>query len=382
LYLALNFAGITNWPFELIVAVWPITSYLQVRQILRLSQARIQTPAPADSHLFYTGWFQLEPSFMPTAAIPIDTKRLPSPGLRRFAWGVLAYFVAVILWGTLVRATGSGAGCGNHWPLCNGTVMQHSASVNTMIEFTHRVTSGLSFFSVVALLWWTFAGTVRAHLARAAALASVVFTLIEAMLGAFLVKLGLTAQSQSPLRPAYLGLHLANTLLLLAALTLTAHLLGRSKGFLRGRIRLVAPFGAIATVVVVLIVGVTGSLAALGDTLFPASSLGMALAQDFSATSGWLVRWRWTHPTVAFVASIFLVWLLVRAAQRSTAWDNRRLSALVLLLLATVYTLGVLDVVLLAPLWVQVAHLLAADSLWAALVVLTARLTIQPREVA
>jgi cytochrome c oxidase assembly protein subunit 15 len=317
---------------------------------------------------------------MSTAAIPIDAKRLPSPALRRFAWGVLAYFVAVILWGTLVRATGSGAGCGNHWPLCNGTVIQHSASVNTMIEFTHRVTSGLSFFSVVALLWWTFAGTVRGHLARAAAVASVVFTLIEAMLGAFLVKLGLTAQSQSPLRPAYLALHLTNTLLLLAALTLTAHLLGRNKGFLRAGIRLVAPFGAIATVVVVMIVGVTGSLAALGDTLFPASSLGMALAQDFSATSGWLVRWRWTHPTVAFVASIFLVWLLVRAAQRSTAWDNRRLSALVLLLLATVYALGVLDVVLLAPLWVQVAHLLAADTLWAALVVLTARLTIQPRE--
>ena len=316
---------------------------------------------------------------MPTAAISIDAKRLPSPGLRRFAWGVLAYFIAVILWGTLVRATGSGAGCGNHWPLCNGTVMQHSASANTMIEFTHRITSGLSFFSVVGLLWWTFAGTVRGHLARAAAVGSVVLTLIEAMLGAFLVKLGLTAQSQSPLRPAYLALHLANTLLLLAALTLTAHLLSRSKGFLRGSVRLVAPFGAIATVVVVMIVGVTGSLAALGDTLFPATSLGSALAQDFSATSGWLVRWRWTHPTVAFVASIFLIWILVRAAQRSIAWDNRRLSALVLLLLATVYTLGVLDVILLAPLWVQVAHLLAADSLWAALVVLTARLTIQPK---
>jgi cytochrome c oxidase assembly protein subunit 15 len=258
--------------------------------------------------------------------------------------------------------------------------MQHSASVNTTIEFIHRITSGLSLFSVVGLLWWTFAGTVRGHLARAAAVASVVFTLIEAMLGALLVKLGLTAQSQSPLRPAYLALHLANTLLLLAALTLTAHLLGRGKGFLRGGIRLVAPFGAIATVVVVMIVGVTGSLAALGDTLFPATSLGSALAQDFSATSGWLVRWRWAHPTVAFIASIFLIWILVRAAQRSIAWDNRRLSALVLLLLATVYTLGVLDVILLAPLWVQVAHLLAADSLWAALVVLTARLTIQPED--
>ncbi len=317
---------------------------------------------------------------MSIAAILIDAKRLPAPALRRFAWGVLVYFIAVILWGTLVRATGSGAGCGNHWPLCNGTVMQHSASVNTMIEFTHRITSGISLFSVVGLLWWTYAGTVRGHLARAAAVASVVFTVIEAMLGAFLVKLGLTAQSQSPLRPAYLALHLTNTLLLLAALTLTAHLLSRRKGFLSGGIRLVAPFGAIATVVVVMIVGVTGSLAALGDTLFPATSLGSALAQDFSATSGWLVRWRWTHPTVAFFASVFLIWLLVRAAQRSTAWDNRRLSALVLLLLATVYTLGVLDVVLLAPLWVQVAHLLAADSLWAALVVLTARLTIQPRE--
>ena len=317
---------------------------------------------------------------MNAVAASVNLQRLPSPALRRFAWGVLVYFIAVILWGTLVRATGSGAGCGNHWPLCNGTVMQHSASVNTMIEFTHRLTSGLSFFFVVGLVAWTFAGTGRGHLARAAAVASVAFTLIEATLGALLVKLGLTAQSQSPLRPAYLALHLTNTLLLVAALTLTAHLLSRTKGYLRGAVRLAAPFGAVATVVVVMIVGVTGSLAALGDTLFPASSLGLALAQDFSSTSGWLVRWRWTHPTVAFLASIFLIWLLVRAARRSTVWDNRRLSALVLLLLAVVYTLGVLDVFLLAPLWVQVAHLLAADAFWAALVVLTARLTLLPQE--
>ncbi|HXR38903.1 MAG TPA: COX15/CtaA family protein [Terracidiphilus sp.] len=317
---------------------------------------------------------------MPTAAVSIDSKRLPSPALRRFAWGVLAYFIAVILWGTLVRATGSGAGCGAHWPLCNGTVMQHSPRVDTVIEFTHRITSGLSLISVVALLAWTFAGTVRGHLARAAAVASVVFTLLEAVLGALLVKLGYTAQSQSPLRPVFLALHLANTLLLLAALTLTAHLLSRRKGFLRGSVRLVAPFGAVAAVFVVMVVGITGSLAALGDTLFPASSLGLALALDFSATSGWLVRWRWMHPTVAFFASIFLIWLLVRAAQHRAHWDNRRLSALVLLLLAVVYTLGVLDVVLLAPLWLQVAHLLAADTLWASLVVLTARLTLQPRE--
>ena len=295
---------------------------------------------------------------MSAAAVSADAHRLPSPALRRFAWGVLVYFIAVILWGTLVRATGAGAGCGNHWPLCNGTVIQHSASMNTLIEFIHRITSGLSFFAVVGLAVWTLSGTVRGHLARAEAVASVVFTLIEATLGALLVKLGLTAQSQSPIRPAYLALHLTNTLLLLAALTLTAHLLSRRIGYLR----------------------VTGSLAALGDTLFPASSLGLALAQDFSSTSGWLVRWRWMHPTVAFLASVVLIWLLVRTARRTTGWDNRGLSALVLLLLAAVYVLGLLDVVLLAPLWVQVAHLLAADTLWAALVVLTARLTLQPKE--
>jgi cytochrome c oxidase assembly protein subunit 15 len=330
--------------------------------------------------MFYTGGFRPESSFMPATAVSIDSKRLPSPALRRFAWGVLAYFIAVILWGTLVRATGSGAGCGDHWPLCNGTVVQHSPRVDTMIEFTHRITSGISLLSVVGLLIWTCMGTVRGHLARAGAVASVVFTLLEAVLGALLVKLGYTAQSQSPLRPAFLALHLANTLLLLAALTLTAHLLSRRKGYLRGSVRLVAPFGAAAAVLVVMVVGITGSLAALGDTLFPASSLGLALAQDFSATSGWLVRWRWMHPAVAFFASIFLIWLLVRAALHKTHWDNRRLSALVLLLLAAVYTLGILDVVLLAPLWLQVAHLLAADTLWASLVVLTARLTLQPRE--
>ena len=255
---------------------------------------------------------------MSLAAAPMIAHKLPSPALRRFAWAVLVYFIAVILWGALVRATGSGAGCGDHWPLCNGTVMQHSPRVDTMIEFTHRITSGLSFFSVVALLWWTFARTVRGHLARVAAIASVAFTLIEAAIGAFLVKLGLTAQSQSPLRAPYLALHLTNTLLLLAALTLTAHLLSRRNGYLRGQVQFVAPFGAIASVVVVLIVGVTGSLAALGDTLFPATSLGAALTQDFSATSGWLVRWRWTHPTVAVLASVFLIWLLLRAAKVNT----------------------------------------------------------------
>jgi heme a synthase len=326
----------------------------------------------------------MESVAIPSVQVTVRAERLPSPALARFAWYVLVYFIAVILWGAVVRATGSGAGCGDHWPLCNGTVIQHSARVDTMIEFAHRITSGFSFFFVVALALWTFAGTVRGHLARWFAVAAVAFTVIEALLGALLVKLGLTAQSQSPLRAPYLALHLTNTLLLLAALTLTAHFLDRRSGFLRREIRVVAPAVAIACVAALLIVGVTGSLAALGDTLFPASSLGLALARDFSATSGWLVRWRWTHPTVAIAAGMVLIWLLSRAmrqpANEKQNWNNRGLAMLVVLLLAAQYVLGVLDVVLLAPVSLQIAHLLDADVLWAALVVLAARMTLVPAE--
>lgn len=317
---------------------------------------------------------------MTVAAAPAKAHHLPSLALRRFAWGVLTYFIAVILWGAVTRATGAGNGCGNHWPLCNGTLIQHSPSLDTWIEFTHRITSGISLFSVVGLTVWTFGATVRGHLARATSVASVAFTLVEAVLGALLVKLGLTAQSHSPLRAPYLALHFTNTLLLVAALTLTAHLLSRKTGYVRGKVRLTAPFAAIAAVILLLVVGVTGSLAALGDTLFPAMSLGAALRQDFSATSAWLVRWRWTHPIAALAACVFLIWLVIKASRRRMHWDNRPLVALVLVLLAVQYLLGILDVVMLAPLWLQVLHLLGADLLWAALVVLVARVLLEPVE--
>ena len=155
-------------------------------------------------------------------------------------------------------------------------------------------------------------------------------------------------------------------------------MLGRREGCQWSRIRVTAPAAAIAGLFVFMIVGVTGSLAALGDTLFPATSLTQAFNSDFSAKSAWLVRWRWTHPAIAFLASVFLIWILVRAVKRSAHWDNRALSALVLILLATQYLLGIMDVVMLAPVWLQVVHLLGADSLWCALIVLTARLTLEP----
>src|SRR5580658_8371761 len=228
----------------------------------------------------------------PVTVTPVSiSDRTPSVALRRFAWGVLAYFVATILWGTIVRATGSGAGCGDHWPLCNGTVLQQSPTIQTMIEFTHRVTAALDLIFVLGLLAWTWRKTISGHLARWAAGAAVFFTLTEGLLGALLVKLGLTAQSHSPLRAPMLSLHLSNTLLLVAALAMAAHFLARKTGLRWRDVRINHPIGTTVGMISVMIVGVTGSMAALGDTLFPATSFGNSLQQDFSADSNWLLRW-------------------------------------------------------------------------------------------
>jgi cytochrome c oxidase assembly protein subunit 15 len=319
---------------------------------------------------------------MTVAAVRIP-ERTPSVALRRFARGVLVFFIATILWGTVVRATGSGAGCGDHWPLCNGTVWQQSPTLHTLIELTHRISAGaIDSILVLALIVWTWRGTVPGHLARWGAGATIFLTITEGALGAVLVKFGLTAGSRSPMRAPVEALHLSNTLLLLAALAVTAHFLGRRIGYRWRDIHISAPIGTTIGMTAVMIVGVTGSLAALGDTLFPATSLGNALRDDFAGRltgeSTWLLRWRWTHPTVAILASIFLIWLLMRAMRRGGPWDNRKLSALVVGLLVVQYILGALDVWLLAPVWMQVFHLLGADALWTALVVLTTRLTLLP----
>jgi heme a synthase len=289
-----------------------------------------------------------------------------SRALVRFGWAVVAYNVLVILWGALVRATGSGAGCGNHWPLCNGQVIPHSPRVDTIIEFTHRCMTGGSTFLVIGLLVWTFRGTVKGHAARAFAVASMLLLLNEAFLGALLVKLGYVTGNQSMGRVVVLSIHLSNTLLLLAALTLTARLLTTGQRWAELRTRKTKKIWALLGLGATLVVGVSGSLTALGDTLFPASSLRAAFAQDFAADSPWLLRLRGVHPVSAIVAAGFVLWLIGQARRAGEG----KLAAIVVALLAFQFALGLGDVLLLAPVWMQILHLLGADLYWVALVAL------------
>lgn len=281
----------------------------------------------------------------------------------RYAWITLAYNIAVILWGAMVRATGSGAGCGSHWPLCNGEVLPRAPRIETIIELSHRLTSGIALLLVVGLVVWAFRSRPRGHAARKAAMFSLFFMLTEAAVGAGLVLFELVADNQSMARALFVATHLANTFLLLAAMTLTAHFAGGGAPF-RVRGRGLLGGGLVLGAAALLFSGVSGAIAALGDTLFPASSLAHALEQDLSPTAHFLIRLRLFHPGIAIVAAVLTFYLALKvlnsqlgpAADRFAWWTG---GLVIVQILA-----GAVNVVLLAPVWLQVVHLLLADLLW------------------
>ena len=227
--------------------------------------------------------------------------------------------------------------------------------------------TGGATFVVIGLVVWTLRGMVKGQAARVFAAISMGLLLNEALLGALLVKLGYVTGNQSAGRVVMLSIHLSNTLLLLGALTLTARMVATGQQWRElwgsGRRMGLVVLGLVAT----LEVGVSGSLAALGDTLFPATTLRGAFAQDFAAGSPWLLRLRWVHPASAVLAVVFVVWILQRARRQGVEW--RWVAGL----LGMQFLLGGADILLLAPTWMQIVHLLGADLYWISLVVVSAQ---------
>ena len=290
---------------------------------------------------------------------------------RVFSWFTLLYTLGVVLWGAYVRATGSGAGCGDHWPVCNGDVVPRAPTVQTLIEYTHRVTSGLAMVLAVVLCVWGLRAHAKGHPVRKAVVASLVLMLTEAAVGAGLVLFKMVADNPSLARAWWMAVHLINTFLLVAAMALTAWWAG-------GRERLTWKRQGLTgwllggSLVGVLVLGVSGAIAALGDTLFPATSLAEGFRQDLSPTAHVLLRLRVLHPVLAVVVGALVVFsagmvarLRPSSAVRRAAWTLGVLYGLQLLA-------GLVNLVLLAPVWMQLVHLLLADAVWIVLVRLSA----------
>lgn len=297
---------------------------------------------------------------------------------RRFAWAVLAWNVVVVAWGGFVRATGSGAGCGRHWPTCNGAVVPRSPGVETAIEFTHRVTSGLALILVAGLLAWALRAFPRGSPARRAAIASAAFLVVEALVGAGLVLFGWVARDASPARGWVMAVHLTNTFLLLAALALAAAWAGRPGG-LSARGRGTAATLLASALAATVVAGITGAIAALGDTLFPAASFAEGLRREMAPGASLLLRLRVLHPPVAVAAALLAV-ATARAARRDGSAPPA-LGAAVTTLALVQAAAGILNLALAAPVWMQVVHLVLADLMWIALVLLGAE-ALAPRAVA
>lgn len=284
----------------------------------------------------------------------------------RFAWAVLAYNIPVILWGAYVRVSFSGDGCGANWPLCGNQLIPQQMSTPKLIEYTHRAMTGIDGLVVMALLVWAFLAFSKRHSVRRYAVLTTLFLFIEALLGRGLVLLRLVAHNASWARAAYLSLHLTNTLLLLAALTATAWAAYRDR--FENRI-FNAPRSVLAGLGVMILVSVTGAIAALGDTLFPASSVAGGLQQDLASTSSMLLRLRTFHPAVAIAGALYLVWISTRFFKHAD--DALRITATLVFSITVIQiSAGTINISLLAPVWMQLTHLFIADVLWIALVLL------------
>ena len=305
---------------------------------------------------------------------------------RSYAWGVMWGMIPVILWGAFVRISKSGAGCGEHWPTCQGEVVPLAASTETLIEFTHRAMSGLLGLAAVILVVWAWRAFPRHHPVRKAAMGTLLFVLAEGAIGAMLVLLGLVGDDARPVRGLVIAIHLVNTLGLLGCATLTAHLAGGgSAPDWRDRRR---SWAFVVGLVLMALTAATGAVTALGDTLFPVElGLGEGLwphiQAELSSGQHLLVRLRAVHPMIAVVGALFLLYLAHVQHDEGASPPVRFWALRLALLVVLQVALGLANVALAAPAWMQLAHLLVADLIWIGLVMLTIHaLATEPEPVA
>ena len=287
----------------------------------------------------------------------------------KYAWGVLFFNIFVILWGAVVRATGSGAGCGSHWPLCNGEVIPLAPRIETIVEFVHRLSSGLAFLLVLGLFLWSLRAFPKGNKIRFAAGLSFLFIITEALIGAGLVLFRWVAQDTSVARAFAIVFHLINTFILLASLVLTAWLSsGAKRAEFPGKrmIKIFLALGLVGTI----ILGASGALTALGDTLFPSGSLSEGLQQDFLPTAHFLIRLRVLHPTIAIIVGVYLITMAGILRLQEDDPDTLRIARLLTLGILLQLGVGFLNLFLLAPVWMQIVHLFFADLVWIILVLL------------
>ena len=295
------------------------------------------------------------------------------PSTHMLAWFALAGNALVILQGAFVRASGSGAGCGGHWPMCNGEVVPLNAGVHTLIEFTHRMLALL----VLALGVWLLVRALRLRRQQPGfstfAFAAFYFLIMEALLGMVTVVFGLTGDNQSLARGVLVAVHLVNSLLLIGTLTGVV-VFSRPKAPawpLR-----IGRQGALATVLGLGLLGMlvlifSGGIAAMGNTMFPSASLQQGFAADFNPASHTLIRLRILHPLIAITVGTYLFVGLGLSWWLKPTPSARRTAQWLFGAYVTQLVVGTANLAFLAPMALQLLHLSMAVLAFSLLTTLT-----------
>ncbi len=281
---------------------------------------------------------------------------------KQLAWINIIFALFIIIWGAYVRLSGSGAGCGDHWPLCNGEVIPITDSFKTMVEFIHRLTSGLFGLTMLAMVYFSYKETSKNHPLRIATVIALVLTLIEALIGAVLVKKGLVEQNSSGLRAIVIATHLVNTLFLMATLISCVYFSLKDKWQQATVNKLDQRLFFIVMSLIILVV-TTGGITALGNTLFPSSSLAEGIMSDFSDKSHYLIKLRIWHP----ISAVLMGGLFFIFNSKISRFDNlKNISDINYAIIVIAIGFGVVNWLLLAPVWGALVHLALANAVWCA----------------
>lgn len=274
--------------------------------------------------------------------------------LSTFSLGLYVYTLFIILWGAWVRISKSGDGCGDSWPLCDGSLIPEAKTIATWIEFGHRLTTGLFGLLVIYLYFWIRKKYPKENLFIRVSTYMLLLTVFEALVGAMLVKLGLVAGNDSFYRVMIMSLHQVSSLLLSGSIAWIY--LYVKKGNAKA---LFDRYFYITSFLFFFIV-MLGPLASLSATLFPTESLLQGLMGELSIDAHWVIEWRSIHPFFASTIGGFLIYF---------TWLNyvkeKDLSYLyVLRIFAVAIFFGAFTLLFLYPVWMKLTHLLIAHLIW------------------
>jgi heme A synthase len=262
--------------------------------------------------------------------------------------------ISSILAGAIVRATGSGDGCGSTWPTCKGRVIPELSDIPELIEFSHRAVSGI-LLVVTLIIFLKTRDLEKNNLKKVISNYLTFFVVLEAVIGAVIVLFEWVGLNSSLPRIVAVPIHLVNTFGLLACFIALYKVVKDDQQSIKG----IVDNQFLVVLCLFLLSGATGSITALADVLFPSESFIQGFVEDFDETSELLTRLRILHPIVASLLSITLFFESNRL-KKTYKLNTKSLKLMVLVAV----TLGVVNV--LSNIWLplSVFHLAIADFLW------------------